>query len=111
MADEERTVVVVDDVDDLELGTAVRVEVDELRICLARTAEGEVFAVDDTCTHEEEPLSRGWVEGRRIECAAHNSIFDLETGEAVRLPAEDPLTTYPVTIRGSEVHLTLPYAT
>ncbi|MEE8601419.1 non-heme iron oxygenase ferredoxin subunit [Euzebya tangerina] len=85
-------------------------EVGVHRICLARTEAGEVFAVDDTCTHEDEPLSEGWVEGDCIECPAHNSTFDLRTGEALMLPAVDPVRTYPVTVDGDDLVVELPGA-
>lgn len=94
--------------DDLAAGTAMLVEVAGRRICLARTEDGQVHAVDDTCTHEEESLSEGWVEGDCIECPAHNSIFDLRTGEAVSLPADEPVRTYPVRVAGGDIFLDVP---
>jgi nitrite reductase/ring-hydroxylating ferredoxin subunit len=78
------------------------VEAGARRICLARTEDGELLAVDDTCTHEDESLSEGWVEGDCIECPAHNSVFDLRTGEAKTLPATDPVATYPVRVEGDD---------
>lgn len=92
---------------DLAAGTAMLVEVDGRRICLARTEGGEVLAVDDTCTHEEESLSEGWLDGDCIECPAHNSVFDLRTGEAVTLPAEEPVATHAVTLEGDDILLTV----
>ncbi len=92
---------------DLAPGSTLLVEVEGRRICLARTHDGDVYAVDDTCTHEEESLSEGWVEGNCIECPAHNSIFDLRTGEALSLPAEDPVATHAVAVEGEEILLTL----
>ena len=84
------------------------VEVGTRRICLARTEEGDVHAVDDTCTHEEESLSEGWLDGSCIECPAHNSIFDLRTGEAVTLPADEPVLTYPVRVDDGHIFIGLP---
>ena len=84
-------------------GALSRHEVDGRLVCLARTEDGELFAVDDTCTHEEESLSEGWLDGSCIECPAHNSIFDLGTGEALSLPATEPLRTYRATQDGDDV--------
>lgn len=81
------------------------VEVDGHRICLARTEDDELFAVDDTCSHEDEPLSDGWLDGSCIECPAHNSTFDLRTGEALTLPATEPIRTYRVSVEGDDVLL------
>ena len=88
---------------DLPPGTAMLVDVGGRPICLARTEDGEVFAVDDTCTHEEESLSEGWLDGACIECPAHNSIFDLRTGEPISLPAEEPVATPAVTVDGQDI--------
>lgn len=93
---------------DVPAGGATLVEVGDRRLCVARTDDGELFAVDDTCTHEDESLSEGWLDGSCIECPAHNSIFDLRTGEAVTLPATEPVATYPVATDGDDVYVTLP---
>lgn len=84
------------------------VEVGDRRICLARTDEGTYFAVGDTCSHEEESLSGGWLDGDRIECPAHNSIFDLRTGEPETLPATEPVPTYAVRHDADGVHVRVP---
>lgn len=88
---------------ELPPGTAMLVEVGGRPICLARTEDGEVFAVDDTCTHEDESLSGGWLDGTCIECPAHNSIFDLRTGEPITPPAEEPVATHTVTLEGQDI--------
>lgn len=87
---------------DLPLGEVRLVEVAGRRICLARTEDDELFAVDDTCTHEDESLSEGWLEGNCVECPAHNSSFDLRTGDAQSLPAVDPVRTYTVQRDGDD---------
>lgn len=94
--------------DELPPGTLRGVEVDGRRFCLARTLAGDVFAVTDRCSHEDEPLSAGWMDGDRVECPAHNAVFDLRTGEALALPATEPIETYDVEIADGEVRLVLP---
>jgi 3-phenylpropionate/trans-cinnamate dioxygenase ferredoxin component len=49
-------------------------------------ADGELFAIDDTCTHQDASLSDGWLEGSLIECALHASSFDLRSGNPVSPP-------------------------
>ncbi len=71
-------------------------------VVLARW-NGEVFALEDRCSHQDFPLSDGEVEDGRIECIFHGAQFDLRTGKAVRLPAIRPVKSYPVEIRGEEV--------
>ncbi len=51
-------------------------------IALFRTAEQEVFALDDKCPHKSGPLSQGIVHGRSVTCPLHNWVISLETGKA-----------------------------
>ena len=51
-------------------------------IALFRTAENEVFALEDRCPHKGGPLSSGIVHGRSVTCPLHNWVISLETGEA-----------------------------
>jgi 3-phenylpropionate/trans-cinnamate dioxygenase ferredoxin subunit len=92
------------DLDDLVVDVPVGVVVDGTPICLVRTQD-EVYAVHDECTHAEVPLSEGEVEGRTIECWMHGSRFDLRTGEALNLPATEPVRTYPVRVVDGQVQV------
>ncbi|MDX2257864.1 MAG: nitrite reductase small subunit NirD [Hyphomicrobiaceae bacterium] len=53
--------------------------------CLAvfRTADDEVFALEDRCPHKNGPLSQGIVHGRAVTCPLHNMVISLETGTAL----------------------------
>ncbi|MGO4914495.1 nitrite reductase small subunit NirD [Pseudogemmobacter sp. W21_MBD1_M6] len=51
-------------------------------VAVFRTAEDEVFAIDDSCPHKGGPLSEGIVHGKAVTCPLHNWVFSLETGMA-----------------------------
>ena len=51
-------------------------------VAVFRTAENEVFALEDRCPHQGGPLSQGIVHGRSVTCPLHNWVISLETGEA-----------------------------
>ena len=51
-------------------------------IAVFRTAENEVFAIDDACPHKAGPLSQGIVHGKAVTCPLHNWVIGLETGKA-----------------------------
>ncbi len=87
---------------DLADDSATRVDVGGTRICLARS-QGQVFAVNDVCSHADVSLSEGDVEDGTVECWLHGSRFDLRTGAPTGLPATKPVATYPVTIEGDDV--------
>jgi len=52
-------------------------------IALFRTAEQEVFALDDKCPHKSGPLSQGIVHGHSVTCPLHNWLISLENGKAL----------------------------
>ena len=82
--------------------SAVRVDVAGTPVCLARS-QGQVFAVNDICSHADVSLAEGDVEDGTVECWLHGSRFDLRTGAPTGLPATKPVATYPVTIEGDDV--------
>jgi 3-phenylpropionate/trans-cinnamate dioxygenase ferredoxin subunit len=71
-------------------------------------AEGEVYALQEFCTHEDVSLADGEVYDHTVECWLHGSCFDLRTGKPTGPPASKPLATYPVRIDGGDVYVALP---
>jgi nitrite reductase/ring-hydroxylating ferredoxin subunit len=67
--------------------------------------EGHIFAVENMCSHAQEPLACGRVKRGWIACPAHGARFDLETGEALGPPATDPIATFAVRISGDVVEV------
>ncbi|MEQ9619172.1 MAG: non-heme iron oxygenase ferredoxin subunit [Deltaproteobacteria bacterium] len=65
--------------------------------------DGKFYAFRDECTHQALPLSDGILEGNKITCIYHGAEFDVETGEALCLPATDDVETYPVKIEGEDL--------
>ncbi len=84
---------------ELEEDSPKRVEIDGVPVSLVRT-EGEVFAINDICSHANVSLSEGEVEDCSIECWLHGSSFDLRTGKPSGLPATQSVPVYPVKIEG-----------
>ena len=39
--------------------------------------EGNFFALDNACTHEEGPLAEGEIEGHEVTCPWHGARFDI----------------------------------
>ena len=92
----------VANVDDIPNGEALQVEAEGLTLALVR-ANGDVYCVQDVCSHEQAFLSEGFCEGHEIECPLHGSIFDVRTGDVKSLPATEPIKTYPVKIEDGSV--------
>lgn len=68
---------------------------------------GDFYAFRDECTHQRFTLSDGDLEGERITCCYHGAEFNVRTGEALCLPAVEPLETYPVKIDGDDILIKL----
>jgi Ferredoxin subunits of nitrite reductase and ring-hydroxylating dioxygenases len=91
--------------EDVELGSAVRVVIDDVPIALVRDSAGVVHAIGDTCTHGDISLSEGFVEDDTLECWAHGSKFSLTTGAALTLPAFEPVPIFTVTIVDGDIYI------
>ena len=85
-------------------GAARRVVVDGRPVALVRIGE-RVHAIDDVCSHAEVSLSEGDVDVEEcaLECWKHGSLFDLETGEALTLPAIKPVAVHEASVDGDDV--------
>ena len=71
--------------------------------------EGEIYALDGICTHEDLSLDGGEVEDGILECPWHGARYEVCTGRVRALPATRPLRTYPVRVDADGgVHVTLP---
>ena len=68
---------------------------------------GNLYAIEDRCSHDDGPLCEGdWdPEERVVTCPRHGSNFDLRTGEALTLPAWEPVDTFPVHLEGDLIKL------
>jgi nitrite reductase (NADH) small subunit len=73
-------------------------------IAVFRTAEDEVFALDDRCPHKGGPLSQGIVHGRSVACPLHNWVIDLASGEAAA-PDSGCAASVPVRLAGRRILL------
>ena len=87
-------------------GTLRRVEAGGTAVCLGRVAGGWI-AFDDTCTHEECPLSDGELDGAVVVCPCHGSEFDVRTGDVLTPPALEPLPIYETRVEAGELQVRL----
>ena len=90
--------------DEVPPGTTKRVEVDGEAVLLCNV-DGELYAVEDVCTHDGGPLDQGELMGCRIMCPRHGAMFDVTTGAALTLPAVVPLATYAVRAEGDDIFI------
>jgi len=85
-------------------GKTLKVEVDRHAVLLCNVG-GQIFAIEDVCTHDGGELDQGELEGTRIMCPRHGAFFDVTTGAALTLPAVMPVATYRVRVEGDDVYV------
>jgi len=80
---------------DIPPGHAARIEIDGVPVAIFN-CDGTFYALDDTCSHAEASLSEGDLDTDRcaVECPLHGSTFDLRTGDALTLPAVEPVRAH-----------------
>jgi 3-phenylpropionate/trans-cinnamate dioxygenase ferredoxin subunit len=81
-----------------------RIELNGLCILIANI-QGALYAVQDTCTHEDASLYQGALEGDCVRCPLHGSRFCLTNGRAIDDPAEIDLAVYSVFTRDGRIFL------
>jgi 3-phenylpropionate/trans-cinnamate dioxygenase ferredoxin component len=91
---------------DVPPDTVKAVSVDGTAMLIIHTDDG-IFAVENRCSHADQPLECGRVKYGWISCPAHGSKFDLETGEALTRPATDPIAIFAVRITGDRIEVAL----
>jgi 3-phenylpropionate/trans-cinnamate dioxygenase ferredoxin subunit len=72
---------------------------------LIANVDNRIYATDRICTHAYADLSTGFLNEseKTVTCPLHMSIFDLENGKPLNLPAEEPLKTYNVKVESDWV--------
>jgi 3-phenylpropionate/trans-cinnamate dioxygenase ferredoxin component len=77
-------------------------EVGDYAIIVLRCGE-QVFAIEDRCTHDGEPLAGAEVEDCQVVCPRHGARFCVRTGEALTPPAYEPVRTFSAKIEGGRI--------
>jgi 3-phenylpropionate/trans-cinnamate dioxygenase ferredoxin component len=82
------------------------VHVDGTSIMLANV-DGDLYALEDQCSHEALPLSDGELDGQDVVCMYHGARFDACSGRNKALPAVRPVKSFPVEVRDGDIYVDL----
>ncbi|NIP29894.1 MAG: Rieske 2Fe-2S domain-containing protein [Candidatus Dadabacteria bacterium] len=63
----------------------------------------EFYAFRDECSHQTLPLSDGYMDGEVVTCGYHGAEFNVKTGEALCLPAVEPIETFNIKVEGEDI--------
>ena len=89
-------------VNEIPPGGKKLVEVDFLPVAIFNI-DGKFLAVEDVCTHDGGPLAEGELEGDEIVCPRHGARFSVKSGEALSMPAYEPIECYEVKIEDGDI--------
>jgi 3-phenylpropionate/trans-cinnamate dioxygenase ferredoxin subunit len=69
--------------------------------------DGEFYAIEDRCSHDDGPLCEGDFDSESgvVICPRHGANFDIRTGDALTLPATEPVAVYSVRVADGMVKL------
>lgn len=94
---------------DLPEGAPTKATLGATALVLVRRGD-VVHALKDTCSHAGGPLSQGPLDGDRITCPWHGSVFDLRDGRVLHGPATTQQVRYEARIEGDQVEVRGPHA-
>ncbi len=66
---------------------------------------GELYAIEDVCTHDGGDLASGAVEGDNIVCPRHGAKFCIRTGAVLSPPAYEDVNTFRVRVADGRVQV------
>jgi len=94
----------------VRIGSAADVTAGEMRVVSVAgtavnvsSADGRLYAFDDTCPHAGCSLGDGELDGTTVTCPCHGSQFDVRSGAVVRGPAGEPVRSRAVTVEGVDL--------
>jgi 3-phenylpropionate/trans-cinnamate dioxygenase ferredoxin component len=88
--------------DSVSESASLATEVDGIALLVVRCGS-DLYAIEDRCTHDGEPLEGAEVESCQIVCPRHGAHFCVRTGEALTPPAYEPLRTYRVRVENGRI--------
>lgn len=92
----------VAEVSEIPAGGRKSVMLNERAVLLFRIGD-DLYAVEDVCSHDGQPLTDGPLEGTAVECPRHGARFDVRTGKPLCMPAVEPIATFEVRVSGNDV--------
>ncbi|PCJ84595.1 MAG: nitrite reductase (NAD(P)H) small subunit [Hyphomicrobiales bacterium] len=98
--------VTIGDISDIPVRGARCVKNGETSIAVFRTADDQIFALEDKCPHNNGPLSQGIVHDGCVTCPLHNWVIALKDGTAQGAD-EGQTKSYPIKLDGETILLSL----
>ena len=92
----------VGDIEGLKPGKMKSVR-EQGKAMLLVNVDGEIYALNNSCTHSGCRLHNGKLKGKVLTCPCHFAEFDVTTGAVLGRPARRPLPMYSVKLDGKDI--------
>ena len=90
--------------DDVPVGKMHRVQVADKDIVICNY-QGELYAVDNVCSHAYALLHEGFLRRFRLICPLHGASFDVRDGCVLGKPAKEGIQTYSLRLSDGQIQL------
>ena len=92
---------------DLANNDSRAVTLNGIKVLVCRVG-GELYAVENRCTHQEAELEGGRIRGCFISCPLHGVRFDLRDGTPMGQLTREALPTYEVRVVDGVIEVAVP---
>lgn len=83
-------------------GEHVVVDVEGVDVALFNLS-GQLYAIEDVCSHDGTEIASGELDGDEIVCPRHGARFCVKTGAVKCAPAYEDIASYPVKVADGRV--------
>ncbi len=90
--------------DEIQPGERLVVELGQVWVAVFNV-DGQYYAIQDLCTHDDGPLAEGELNGCVIECPRHGAQFDIRNGKVLSPPAVVDVPVFKVRVQGNDIQL------
>lgn len=106
MSDEEVKFVRVAHVDEFKKAGFKKLSLLARNVAVFRDDDGEFFATEISCKHQNWDLTTGKFEGDIVTCPRHGWVYNIRTGDCLNQDSTR-LRRYGVKVEGDDVYVTL----
>ena len=91
-------------VDEISPGECLVVEIARRWVALFNL-DGQFYAIEDRCTHDDGPLAEGELKGCEVICPRHGARFDIRDGRVLSAPALVDVPTFVTRVVGQDIQI------
>lgn len=91
-------------VDEIPPGERLVVEIGRRWVAIFNL-EGQFYAIEDRCTHDDGPLAEGELKGCEVICPRHGARFDIRNGRVLSAPALVDVPIFETRVVGRDIQI------